>query len=148
MKDTRPVQANPGCFEIRTMPDAPTASASPGARPKPCQYAHMHPSSLTPDQLARAKAAYVVELETEWQTKRPESWARTADTADIQEVLRKHLWDEEVVEKMKGSEGKLRRGALSVHVVANDWERALVASHAGAVEQDQGRREEVEPRQT
>lgn len=130
------------------MSDTPPAAASRCTQPAPCQYAHLNPTSLTPDQLARAKAAYMVELETEWQTSRPESWARTANTADIEEVLRKHLWDEEVVEKMKGSEGKLRRGALSVHVVANDWERALVASHAGAVEQDQGRREEVEPRQT
>jgi hypothetical protein len=106
----------------------------------------MDPSSLTREQLARAKAAYVVELETEWQTKRPESWARTADTADIQEVLRKHLWDEELAEKMRKSKGKLRRGALSVHVVANDWERSLIARHAAATEvgQDQGRHGEEE----
>lgn len=73
----------------------------------------------------------MVELETEWQTKRPESWARTANTADIEEVLRKHAWDDELAERMK-SRGKLRRGALSVHVVANDWERDLVARHAVA----------------
>ena len=42
------------------------------------------------------------------------------------------MWDDELAEKMK-SRGKLRRGALSVHVVANDWERDLVARHAGAV---------------